>query len=447
MRVRGFCRDSIFIALLFSLQSCGSGNTPKETEPFTRQGADYQVLNGSLDNIPSVSKDGSKIVFITTRDGDERVYKADIKNDTNAKIEATLLMKTGVLSGSTRLLENQAWISPSGVSVFFTVKELSTSTNQYSLYQVDYNAGTIISKIDSTTGFFSNLVFSEDSLVLAYTKTEGDESKTFVRKVSPSSDESSKSITGTSLFFQSSTSPYKLIIAQVSTQTKNTGLFNVDVNSSIFAQASSLSASSWGLSDAKISLDFSDVGRSSSNAYFLNQDMSSKQYVAINGTAISDPKTAVTDENYKNFNLLENNILTVNLSTETKTDRTSISQNARGYKILSLSLSTSADMGVALFSERHQCGSKNSILTGKFMGLLTLGASTELTPVLPTSKFSISNNLCSSDASVTLDYNVQDAVISGASTSSSYRIFYTSSLENQLRLYVLDSPNTIRQVK
>lgn len=429
-----------WIFVLLFLNGCGSDKAPETKEPVPRQGPDFTLLSTNKDENPSLSSDGTKLVFISTRDKEKRVYKLDIP-DATSKLTPSLLMSTGVEESKVRLPEDKVWISPSGASVLFTTWN-SDYTN--TLYKVDYSSGLNPVEVFVSKGVISSLIFSSDSNYFAFNSKVDGVTKVVVQKIDLT-DKSEFATDNEQVGFFLKGQTYKLV-----TMTKSL-TSTLTFKEYTFADAGLAAASSadWGSGTDKIlrvnhAYSFS-LGKDF--AYFVQDSSYLGKVINLNGN--SDTVKSSSASEYKQ--IVYENIVKADLTAKTFADST---LKEYGPKLLSLSFSQADDLGVYVSQERHLCkgadGKDISAAAGSVMAVQVASNVALNVPVYNTKAktWSFGSDLCATANDTELDYNVRNAVVSSGSLQNSYRIVYTSTYGAKLRIYVLDAgQNAIRPIE
>ncbi len=446
------------ICLVLFCGACSGGSKPNSSTPVPRRG-ENQVFYGynSFDGYPSLSADGTRAVFVSTRDGIERIYK--VNSDIGKEAPTSVLMPTGVIVGGQRLAESMAWLSPDANSVILRVDYGGYTPAAISkLYWVSFATGQNPQLIAQTTGKFSAVVFSSDSQFFAYTTTtlEGAHSVSLAQTGNPSPVKITDTAEQTAFFLQdqSSSPQYSLItftMPQYPDQTR-VAFSQLAFTDNTF----NYSRSSWGTSPTQKIYSDSEplMSRSLKRAYFVEDVSEQGDYVVAKGNAAA----LSGDVPYHVKTLVESIIASADVSGNQWQDET---WTRYGSDIKSLSFSTLNELGTYVSQWEYKCkdssGADLPTVSGGALLLAALsenGASSEqqlLLPVVNTisQEWTVASDPCTLSSLQLADTTVYAGVINANASKNNFRIIYSSAYKRSSSIFFLDQTSagqTLRPV-
>ena len=435
----------------FILSGCGSKGPDKPRDPTPRSGTTLAVKSGPSDSGAVLSSDGSKLVFVSTRDsGNAKIFKFEAAIGSGSSGKAKALFTNGVVSGDVRLQETRAWLSPDGATVLFTVESLQ-APSAVSLYMADFASGTIqTNPVATTNGSIGFVVFSTDSKFFAYTVTLDTASTINVVETSKPQNQKALSLSGFQSAFFLKGSTYSLVCSStVSTVVDAAPLFE----SVTFADANFNFSNpvAWGQSpDLGLFLNepsFYSVGNS---RVFYVQNGTKAQVIA-NGNAPALKANSVPT-NY--FELQNSSIASSDM---TGSGWQSESWKLWGADVFSLSLSQADNVGVYLSSERHSCKgapSESFPVGGRTLAFASFpsGGTATYTWFLPVQNlsskvWSLANDPCSIPANSRADTGgILEASINAGALAKTYRVVYATGIDQQSQVFLIDLVGGVQTV-
>lgn len=425
-----YLRQSLLSLSLCVLSACGAKDDDSKQDVVSRNGREMALQSGFVSEGPSLSGDGTKLVFSSSRDNNNRrIYKwsSPIGDKSNTTVEK--LMSEGVVSNGVRLQEMQAFLSPDGDNVIFSVYPEGVSTTGGDVYIVPYETGTnpvkVLSEATLLDVRFSPGTASKFFLLSVF---KDKEKKTYLGEVAnPTNIKlASDSTEESPLFFLEGESPYAFIVKQE--QVSKTLLLKYTFSDASF---SDLESEEWtsSLPAETLTMPARKFSRGKERAYFARDITQNSTYVKLNGNSskLTDKELDNLEAKYKQQ--VEHDIVSVDLNGGDF--RVEENWDFKGNELLSLSLSRSNTMGTYLLADRHLCEGVEDSVTSQALFLVDLADPSSNVRLLPlydeTSKqWTLGSDPCVIPEGKSAGFNIISTEIYSTSSLDKYRIVYTS---------------------
>lgn len=439
---------TFLIIFILSFIGCG-GNKKEENDEVLidkRLGGNFEIkefkgFNGKT----ALSADGNLISFISTKNKKFQSFVLRNYEIGAEPVTPTLLISGGVndpdKSGAA-MSEIQAWVSPDASAVFVALVGVSRKF----LYRVNAD-GSSLTKVLDYKGHISSLVFSPDSTILSITEQNYEANSVYL--LSLSSDTPKKiNIEGAerSLFFFEDVPPsYSIGLTRVVEEKRD--LIKLAFSSNFENEDLSKFES---IKELPTTVQISDITLIHGNVLFLDRNTSEKPLVLTRGNAKS---LLVNEDERKKVSVVAKNSL--KKMSLTGADA-ALSRDDIGYEILSISSAPKQEIGVYLTNNSYRCYDSKKDLDQVFGTTLVFFNLAEKTPyewLLPKQKksdlkWSLTSSPCIIDFdSDLIDSNLRDVKINRAATSTKFRVVYTSRVEENSGIFILDRTDGVTTIK
>ena len=428
-------RSIIAYTFCVLLSQC-SGSSDDEESPKVeiRRGSELQQFEfTAFRGRPSLSADGTQLIFISSQNGSMQAFTLQVPIGATPKDPATPLLPKGVVDQQGKAMpELRAWIAPNGKQIAL----LTQGDGKFHLFLVN-SSGTEVRKLGDFLEAPNNLVFSDDSALLAVTVNDPDNSKIYV------GDVLSATLTALAdlevkrgLGFSAASKPYQLLALKEAKSQR----------SIVSLELSSADSSPKETSVATLGSQFSNQGELESvtneGLFLVQRLLDAKPLVAAQGNA-----SAFGDAKAKK----RASVLAVNDLNLLDTSSGTISAVARervGFRIRSVSASKASKLGVFLSQVSTQCfdsakGSDTEQTYGTAMIFFSLDTATFDWIIPKTDKQSNWTTVpgpCEHDfVNETLDLSIREVAINSLATQNKARIAYISGIKGASTVFLLDS--------